>query len=228
MIICHSRRFIVFCNPGTGSAPLMRLLAPWQEEVVVPFAARGRDKPFYHLMSPAEAEWTFDARDLAFRNYRRITLVQNPFTRLQALYLRIADTDPVWAMRRRAGLGQPHFCRWVHATRPDGRGAGGRRADRWRMFGSWSAAAWCDGRVTDVLRTEALARELPPLLAELGLNPGAPDLSAPQPQGHWSSTYDTATVQTVAARYADDLARFDYDHPGLALPSAMSKMAAGQ
>ena len=43
MIICHSRRFIFFSNPKTGSETMRALLAPFAEEPVV--AYRDRTQP---------------------------------------------------------------------------------------------------------------------------------------------------------------------------------------
>jgi len=73
---------------------------------------------------------------LDFPVCRRITLVRDPFVGLQGLYRRIADSDPGWEALRRTRAGQPGFCAWVRATRPDVSGAGHRRHPAWRRFGS--------------------------------------------------------------------------------------------
>lgn len=213
MIISHSKKFVLFCNPGTGTGPLLRLLAAEAEEEVVEWRHRTAERPFYHVMSPAEAETAFAGRGWDFAAYRRITLVMNPFTRLQALYRRVADTDKSWQSREVKG--RPAFCDWVRSTRPDGRGAGGRESERWRRFGSWSAEVWCGDRITDAARTEAQEAELRPVLAALGIAVDTwPDLP-PHPGRAWPTTYDQPTAMLVARRYAGDLARFGYDHPVL-------------
>jgi len=215
MILCHSHRFVMFCNPGTGTGPLLRSLQPFAQEPLAEYRDRTPDRPFHHLMTPAEAAAAFAARGWAFADYRRITLVMNPFTRLQALYRRVADTDPLWAQMRAAGLRQPGFCPWLRSTHSDGRGAGGRPWENWRRLGSWTAAAWSAGHITDFIRTEALAQDMPPLFAALGIAPGPVPPPVPDPGQAWTTAYDAPTAQLVARRYAADLARFDYHHPVL-------------
>jgi hypothetical protein len=213
MIISHSHKFILFCNPGTGTAPLLRLLSPWQQEPIMEFGQRTAAQPFYHLMSPTEAEWAFEALDYDFHDYRRITLVRNPFTRLPALYQRVAETDAIWRIRRKTGLGQPSFGRWLQSTRTDGRGAGGRAQERWRRFGTWSLEAWTAGLVTDVLRAEALPRDLGPLFQDLGLNPGALPPVAAEPVATWPVGYDDATLALMAERYGAEIETYGYSPP---------------
>ena len=213
MIISHSHKFVLFCNPGTGTAPLLRLLSPWQQEPMMEFAQRSATQPFYHLMSPSEAAWTFDGLGYDFLAYRRITLVRNPFTRLPALYQRIAETDSLWRIRRRTGVGQPAFGRWLNSTRADGSGAGGRAQDRWRRFGTWSLAAWTAGLITDVLRSEALVRDLEPLLATLGLNPGPLPIVASEPVATWPVAFDNMTLKLMADRYGAEIETYGYSPP---------------
>ena len=217
MIICHSRRFIFFSNPKTGSETMRALLAPFAEEPVVAYRARTRERPFYPHMSPVEAEWTFDALGLAFRSYRRITCVRDPFTRLVSLYRMIADVDGLWRLRRRAGLGQPDFETWLRSTRPSGRGGGGRAHQRWRRYGAWSAQHWCGDRISDTLRLETLAHDLPPLLDSLDIVP--PTAALPQHNARdpvdISQWYSPSTSALVARRYAWDIAHFGYARPNL-------------
>lgn len=215
MIVCHSLRFVFFCNPGTGSGTALRLLQPWAEEGVTEWWRRDAKTPLYYLMSPAEAEEVLTARGIAFRDYRRITLVMNPFTRLQALYRRIADTDRRWLGPDGSGSRRPEFNAWVRTTRPDGRGAGGRISERWRRTGSWSAEHWCAGRITDAIRTEDQETAMPALLAGLGVRIDGWPPQPPEPGRGWPTAYDQATAMVVARRYAADIARFGYAHPVL-------------
>lgn len=213
MIICHSRRFIFFSNPKTGSESLRKLLEPWNEETIVPYRQRSASRVFYPHMSPAEAAGAFDAKGIPFDSYTRITCVRNPYTRLVSLYRMIAAVDGVWRLRRQIGMGQPNFAGWLHGTRPDGRGGGGRAHQRWRKYGTWSAQAWCAGRVTHVLRLEHLAQDLPPVLAGLGIAPsGLPRINA-RPDIDLSDWYDGRTAALVATRYAQDLSDYGYDMP---------------
>lgn len=217
MIICHSRRFIFFANPKTGSETMRALLAPYGEETVVPYRERTREHPFYPHMSPIEAEWTFDALGLAFRSYRRITCVRDPYARLVSLYRMIADVDGLWQMRRKVGIGDPGFETWLRSTRPHGRGGGGRAHQRWRRYGTWSAQHWCGDRITDTLRLETLSQDLPKLLNALDIVPpsGAlPQRNARDPVD-FTQWYTPRSSALVARRYAWDLVQFGYTTPDL-------------
>ncbi|RMD88954.1 MAG: hypothetical protein D6811_13090 [Alphaproteobacteria bacterium] len=214
MIVSHSRRIIFFSFPKTGSETLRCLLAPIGEEPIVSYRQRSRLYPFYAHMSPQEAERLFRARGWDFFAYRRITVIRNPYPRLVSLYRMIAEVDRLWAVRRRFGLAVPGFSRWLAASRPDGRGGGGRRHQRWRRFGSWSARSWlhdAQGRllVDEVLRLERLAEELPPLLRQLELPVPArlPVVNA-RPRVDWRSWYGAREEALVASRYAWDLEHY--------------------
>lgn len=215
MIICHSRKFVFFSNPKTGSESLRRLLAPWSEEQIVPWVDLSEQTPFYPHMPPEEAEAVFTARGWRFDDYLRMTCVRNPYPRLVSLYRMICDADGLWRLRRQLWLGRPGFARWLRGTRPDGPGGGGRPHQRWRRYGTWSAQAWCAGRITHTLRLEHLEEDIAPVLAELGIAPGSiPHLNA-RGCDDWADWYDPASRDLVARRYAWDLAQFGYRAPAL-------------
>lgn len=216
MIISHTHRFIFFSNPKTGSESVRALLAPLNEEPVGPWRDRTTRHPFYAHMSPAEAQQSFADKNWPFEAYRRITCVRNPYPRLVSLYRMIADVDGVWALRRKMGLGQTSFARWLRDTQPLGPGGGGRMHQRWRRFGTWSAQAWTtDAKgtslVTDILRLEHLETELPALLAQMNL-PVASIIGHvnARPKTDWRRWYSTHSHALVAERYAWDLKRFNY------------------
>lgn len=216
MIICHSRRFIFFSAPKTGSETVRALLSEFGEEPVGTYRDRTPEAPFYSHMSPAEAARVFAARGWPFMSYRRLTCVRNPFDRLVSLYEMICRVDGVWRLRDRMGLSHPDFGTWLRSSRPDGRGGGGRPHQRWRRFGTYASAAWEGGLITDVVQTEDLGRQIAVPLADLGI-----ELSGPLPHLNrgdgrdCASYYDTDRIDLVTARYGDDLARFGYRAPVL-------------
>ena len=216
MIISHTHRFIFFSNPKTGSESVRALLAPLNEEPIGAWRDRTTKNPFYAHMSPAEAQISFAAKRWPFEDYRRVTCVRNPYPRLVSLYRMIADVDGLWRWRRRMGLGQTSFSRWLHETQPYGPGGGGRIHQRWRRYGTWSAQTWTTNAqgarlVTDILRLEHLDRELPVLLAEMGL-PVRAQLGHVNARSKtdWSHWYSPQARALVADRYAWDLKRFSY------------------
>lgn len=213
MIICHSRKFIFFSNPKTGSETLRAMLDPWSEVPIVAWNQRLPERPFYPHMSPVEAEWAFDSLGWDFSAYTRITTVRNPYPRLVSLYRMICEVDGLWQLRRSTGLGLPGFAGWLRGTRPDGRGGGGRRHQRWRKFGTWSAQHWCADRITHTIRLEHLEQDLEPVMTALGISPGSiPHLNR---RGNvtLSDWYDPRLTALVAKRYAWDLAQYGYDPP---------------
>jgi len=215
MIICHSRKFIFFSNPKTGSESLRQMFAPWSEEPVRPWRHTTADDPFYPHMPPAEAAAALAARGLDISGYRTITCIRNPYDRLVSLYRMIRDVDGLWRMRRSLGLGTPSFPVWLRGTQPSGRGGGGRGHQRWRRYGTWSAQAWCAGRVDHVLRLEHLEADLQPVLGDLGLCPGQLPHVNRRGRIDLSVWYDDALSRLVAERYAWDLAQFGYAPPVL-------------
>ena len=216
MIISHTHRFIFFSNPKTGSESLRALLSPLNEEPVGAWKNRTTQHPFYAHMSPAEAQISFAAKRWPFEAYRRITCVRNPYPRLVSLYRMIADVDGLWRLRRRLGLGQTSFSRWLLEVQPHGPGGGGRIHQRWRRYGAWSAQTWTTDAhgtrlVTDILRLEHLETELPALLAEMNLPlRGALPVRNARPQTDWTRWYSPQTHALIANRYAWDLQRFSY------------------
>lgn len=213
MLISHSRRLILFANPKTGSRSLRNLLQPLAEEPIHPFRERTREQPFYPHMSPAEVLKTFEIQGRDFWTYRRITSVRNPFSRLVSLYRMIQEVDGLWRLRQKVGLGRPDFSSWLRSTKTSGRGGGGRRHQRWRRYGSWSAENWLHDEesrllVTDVLRLEDFAEKAPALLHDYDLPPAEPKNLNAREAVDWSSWYSAESRALVRSRYAWDLEHY--------------------
>ena len=212
MIISHRHRLIFFSNPKTGSESLRALLAPLAEEPVVPFRRTSRKRPFYPHMPPEAARRVFARRGWDFSGYRRITCIRNPYARLVSLYEMIRAVDRL----HRLGLVPGGFGRWLRRSRPEGRGGGGWRHQRWRRYGAWSIRAWAYDAagaplVDHILRLEDLNTAWPDLAARLGLpDCGAlPHLNRRVERDH-RDWYDAASRRLVAERYGFDLAHFSY------------------
>lgn len=210
MIISHSRRFILFNNPFTGSDGLCRTLEELNEEPVVAFDQRIPERPFYHHMSPREAAWTFDAMGLPFHEYERITLIRNPFLRLPEVYTQIVNQDRLWRLRELSGLGRPSFETWLTRIRTDGRGGGGSSSQRWRRFGTWSVDAWCDGSISAVVDAQEATDRLPEIFGQLGVelpvSPQEKAIGRETGKVNWTES----AVELVATSYGADCARYGY------------------
>lgn len=216
MIISHSRKFIVFNDPLDSGHEIERALFPFGDVSIQALPNANGHPPFFHGMTPIEAEWAFDAAGFAFQTYLRISIVESPFARLSRLYDRIAQTDKFWQFRRLAGLGQPSFTSWLQTTKADGFGAGHRNSPRWRQYGSWSTRHWERGRVNHTIRVEEAEDDLGPVLRELGIAPSA----LPPRQDRFSretllANYTSQSSEFVSRRYGWDLAQFGYSAPRL-------------
>lgn len=217
MIICHSRKFVFFSNPKTGSESLRALFAPLNEEAIEPWFARSPASPFYPHMSPAEAKPLFFARGWDFDSYLRVTCTRNPWARMVSLYEMIRKVDRFWRMREDLGLPPRKFASWLASTRPDGRGGGGWPHQRWRRYGAWSTRAWAfdpNGAplVNHILRLENLQDDLPAVLQALALPRPAeiPHENQRDPRP-FHQYYDTASSGLITKRYAWEIETYHYN-----------------
>lgn len=212
MIVSHRHRFIYFPDPLDGSPALSAGFAPFGDALVLPENGRDAASSFHTGMSPQEAAWAFDATGLAFRSYLRIAVVQNPFIRLVRLYHKIAQTDPLWRARKRAGLGRKEFPRWLKNTRAHGWGAGNRTSPRWRRFGAWSAEHWCGSHISHAIRQECIEPDLTAILSLIGVAPGFDDdFTHASVADSWPSYYTPNAIDIVRRRYGWDLDAYGYD-----------------
>ena len=214
MIVSHERRFIVFCDPLGAGQTVLHALSPWGDVNVVAERQRSNKNPFFHGMTPQEAEWQFDGMGLAFRSYLRISLTEHPFARLARLYDRIAQTDTLWQMRHLTGIGLPNFQNWLSNTKLDGLGAGSRSSPRWRQHAAWSAKVWEAGKINHTVRAEAIEEDLSPILGELGIAPSL-DVSHQTKfaQDAWLARYGAQSTALMMKRYGWDMAQFGYVAP---------------
>lgn len=211
MIVSHARRFVLFPDPLGGSPLLVNGLESFGDPEIVGQKPGMAGRPFFTDMSPVEAEWAFDSLDLPFRSYIRIAVIENPFSRMVRLYERIAENDPLWIVRKRAGFRARDFCSWLQTTNTEGFGAAGRHGPRWRRFGSWSAKHWCGDHITHVIRQEAIEDDLHPVLAALGLAPAFDTGFARGPKPiRLNDYYNERSTALIKERYAWDLAQFGY------------------
>ena len=210
MLVSHRYRFILFLDP-LGACPWMaQALLPWIDQPLPP--RRGMGSHFFQGMSPAEAELAFDAAGLAYRNYTRIAIVRNPFTKMAQLYDRIAASDRLWQMRRRVGVSVPEYTRWLASIRPDGNGAAFTSAGpRWRRFGAWSAMNWCQDRVTHVVRAETAEQDLSDIFRDIGVTPsfGARPIDTLRVRQPVSARYGPEANQLIRERYKWDLQLYE-------------------
>ena len=78
MIISHSRKFILFTDPLGAGEQVQSLLAPFGDAEIGATPRNRECNPFFHGMTPLEAEWAFDAAGYAFHTYLRLSMIVSP------------------------------------------------------------------------------------------------------------------------------------------------------
>ena len=210
MLISRRCRFVLFPDPMGSCHWMRRALEPWLDQPVAKAKGDSARTFFFRGMSPAEAELAFDMTGHAFRSYTRIAIVQNPYRKMAQLYDRIAATDRVWRTRHRLGLPDPNFGRWLHHTRADGTGAGYPHGPRWRRFGAWSADAWCDSRISHIVRADTAKDELDHFFRQIGISPAFACRASDQGVSQLAdmSRYNATSTELIRTRYKSDLRLF--------------------
>jgi hypothetical protein len=217
MIISHSKRFVFFCAPKTGSESLRAMLLDQNEEDVArDYRVRTTAHPFYPHMSPIEAKVIFFDRGWPWDEYQRYSMVRNPYPKLYSLYSMICRVERTWYWRPKISLAAPSFSNWLHHSKTSGEGGGGRHHQRWRRFGTWSAYNWGhaptgEPLLSGFLRLEHFEDDFRAIAAQIGLETRAalPRLNKGS-NTDWRVSYSESDVAFVADRYAWDLKNFNY------------------
>lgn len=165
MRISHKNKFIFFSNPKTGSESLREMLTPYSDILDVPFREITDENPFYSHITPKEMKLIFDERGWKFEEYYKIVCARNPFNRLVSLYEMIYRKWPL----------KPPFHLWLKSTKVKGSGGGGKKQDRWRMYGTYSLRNFIsddEGKilVDKVICLEKFNEEIPELFKTLNID----------------------------------------------------------
>jgi hypothetical protein len=230
MRLSHRYRFIFFSNPKTGSESVRLLLDAYSDIKGVPYLQRTPANPFYSHITPRETRDIFETYGWDFESYFKLTFVRNPWARLVSLYEMIYGNksasviDGVVNFGARLFSTEPRhpstagFCSWLRTVKSNGVGAGGAEHERWRRYGSYGIDAYVSDEngkwlVDKVIRLEDIARDLIPVLEQIGL-PEAGRLTIPRinvrRHADYKRYYDDGSIAWVAENYRDDIARFDY------------------
>jgi hypothetical protein len=204
MFVSHACQLIIFPDPLGASLEQCQILHPWLEASAT---ATWRDGHLYPDMPPREALVEIQATREAVSTYTKIAIVENPYKRLVRLYDQIVLRDPLWRLRRMAGIANPLFASWLENTKASGLGAGGLFSPAWRRFGAWSAEQWSGGVIDHYVRADSLTRDLQRVFRQLKVAPflkasaleNDPDLYAALQR------YDSHTSALIRDRYRFDL-----------------------
>ncbi|HZW62688.1 MAG TPA: sulfotransferase family 2 domain-containing protein [Flavobacteriaceae bacterium] len=213
MRISHKNKFIFFSNPKTGSESLREMLTPYSEVFDVPFKEATNKFPYYSHISPKEVKLIFEKEGLNFDEYYKIVCTRNPFNRLVSLYEMIYQNWPV----------KPPFYYWLKSTKPYGKGGGGKKTDRWRMYGTYALKNYIsddNGRVLvdKIICLENFNTEIPKLFEQLHI-PLPTDFKIVKKNVRkrskpLSKYYSDKSKQLVYERYAWEINEFGYSFPG--------------
>ena len=95
MRISHQYKFILFCNPKTGSESFREMLDPYSDlRVNNNVREQGENLPFYTHISPLETKEIFNELGWEYDSYLKIICTRNPFNRLVSLYEMIYKRRP--------------------------------------------------------------------------------------------------------------------------------------
>jgi len=214
MFVSHACQLIIFPDPLGASLEQCQILHPWLDASAT---ATWRDGHLYPDMPPRDALVKIQATHEAVSTYTKIAIVENPYKRLLRLYDRIVLKDPLWRLRRMAGIANPSFASWLEKTKTYGPGAGGFFCPAWQRFGAWSADQWSGGVIDHFVRADSLTRDLQRVFRQMKVAPfltpstfqNDPDLYAALQR------YDSHTSALIRDRYSFDLSIIQYQklHP---------------
>ncbi len=209
MRISHKYKFILFCNPKTGSESFREMLDPYSDiKVNNNVREQGKNLPFYTHISPIETKEIFKGLGWEYGSYFKVICTRNPYNRLVSLYEMI--------YKRRPSFLRPSFKNWLLNTKNRGDGGGGKDYHRWRKYGTYSL----DNLIFDengnylvdkVIKLEDFNKEIPSLFSKLNL----PELDGivKKNVGRKIITqeyYDEELVSLVQQRYSWELKKFNY------------------
>ncbi len=210
MRISHQHKFILFCNPKTGSDSLREMFDPYSDvRVLNNFKNQSEKQPFYTHISPQETKLIFQNLGWNYKDYYKIISTRNPFFRLISLFEMI--------YKRRPNIIKPSFKKWLINTKNNNDGGGGKDYHRWRKYGTYSLENLIFDEneeilVDKVVRLEDFNLEIPKLFKHLDL---------PQPKHiikknigkkrkMLSDYYDDELIKLVEERYFWELNKFNY------------------
>lgn len=216
MRISQRHKFIFFAFPKTGSEAVRFVLNPLSDvrgQTAEDVSLRDGELILPTHIGPREFAAFSRGHGLRFDGYFRFMFVRNPWSRLVSLYRMLRTKRPLFPMT---------FLEWLAIARPDG--AGGVVLDepdqRWLRYGAYSVDAFAgpkERRLVDrVYRMEDMALAIADLKQRGIAIPfdHAPTRNTRGPVDLNEYYPTSAARDTVASRYAKDIAEFRYHYPG--------------
>ena len=210
MRISHQYKFILFCNPKTGSESFREMLDPYSDlRVNNNVREQGENLPFYTHISPLETKEIFEDLGWEYGSYLKIICTRNPYKRLVSLYEMI--------YKRRPSIFRPSFKNWLLSTKNSGVGGGGKDYHRWRKYGTYSLDNLIfdkngESLVDKVIKLEEFNKEIPALFSRLNLPKldGIVKKNVGRKSKKTQEYYDEELISLVQDRYSWELKKFNY------------------
>jgi hypothetical protein len=229
MQISHKYKFIFFSNPKTGSESVRKILEPYSEEKVTAFRKRTSASLLYSHITPHEVQQIFREKGINYDDYFKFVFVRNPWARLVSLYEMIYATNAsknvksplrfkLKMFHKKVFTRKPDFNFWLKSVQNDGIGAGGKEADRWRRYGSYSIDNYIMDNeknilVDKVIKLEDIDKELIPTLVNLNL-PNANNIKIENINNRnyqkYAKYYNQESIERVSCLYKYDIENFNY------------------
>ena len=220
MRISHRYHFVFLAYPRTASKSVREVLDPFSDIRGVHPTRTGRKHPFAQHMPAREAKQVFDQMGWDWFGYRSFCVVRNPYTRVVSLY----HHRQSMRTRRAPGLAPiPRLKALVkyRLERPLSFKAYVLSIDRSRgmMMPMYDFIHDDAGNclVTDVLKYEELADQLPAYVQRLGIQIKAEEIPVLGASGiqSYKEYYDAETRDYVENLYQYEIERFGYSFEDL-------------
>lgn len=209
MFVSHACQFVIFPGPLGTSPELSQLMK------AMPVHTANTRQPYHRHLPPRAALSKAQGADANILSYPKIAIIENPYTRLVRIYDRIVARDPVWRLRRKAGIAIPQFTAWLNRTQRGGASATGFLHPLWRRHGVWPADKWSGGVIDHFVRADQLNQDLQQIFHQMKVSPILPAAAKSSDADLYAAMqcYDSYTAALVRDRYSFDLRIFQDDPP---------------
>lgn len=214
MRISHNYKFVFLANPRTGSSSTRRYLDAISDVKSVHIKNATEEFPFFHHINAAELKAAFEQKGWDWSEYRKFSVVRNPYDRLVSLYHFHQREQHLSKVNSKYSLFERYFVRNDDA-RLFRRYVSNIKAHHRLAQGLKDFVCDTAGNllIDDILEFEQLSTQLPNYLQKLGVTlPSStiPKLNGSPSRNTYQHYYDSKTRHRVSTMYQFEIERFGY------------------
>ena len=212
MRISHSKKFIFFSNPKTGSESMRYMLDKYSEIRDVKFKYITEKNPYYSHIRPVEVKSIFNREKIDFKSYTKIVCTRNPYVKLVSLYEMIFSKS----------IFKPNFTKWLLKTSNKGFGAGKDKPHmKARVYGTYCLKNFISDENGKILVDEIIPLEnfkilIPKLFKKLNIPYKDSDMikiNSRKRKKDIKDYYTSEAIDYVKKNYAWEINKFSYTLP---------------